>query len=566
MIMQWDHSVDVVVVGSGAGGMTAALRAAHAGLDVLIVEKAATYGGTSATSGGGLWVPCNHLMPAVGIADSEEDARSYLQSLTGDEVPADNVEAFVQHARRMLAWLEAHSEVRYMAMEHYADYYQEIAGAKPGGRSIDPLPYDARLLGDDFLAMQAPHQQMRVMNLMGYTNLEGAVLLSKAPGWFKLILSLVWTYAKDIPWRLRSRRSRRLTMGNALIGRLRRSLLDRDVALWLNTPAQALVEEQGRVVGVTVRHEGTEKQIEARCGVVLASGGFEHSQALRERYLPRPTRTSWSSASPANTGDMLVAAQAIGARTALLDEAWWGPSITVRGEDRSRQLFSERSMPGCIMVNRRGARFFNESVCYTSAVQAMFEADNLPAYVIFDSRYKREYPFGPLLPGGMHLNWLQPGVSRTLLTRADTIEGLAAKLGIDSEGLSATVQRFNGFAKTGTDTDFQRGEAAYDLIYGDVRLGPNPCLAAIEEGPFYGMEVYPGDIGTKGGVLTNPDAQVLRENGEVIPGLYATGNCSASVTGRYYPGAGATLGPAMTFGFLAAEHMIGERGKQQPSG
>lgn len=552
-------NVDVLVVGSGAGAMTAALRAASAGANVLMVEKANKYGGTSATSGGGLWIPCNHLMPSVAIDDSREHALEYLRKLCGDDVASDNIESFVDNGPRMLQWLESNSHVRYMAMEHYADYYQELDGAAPGGRSIDPLPYRAQELGDDFLNMQDNHVQTKVMGMMGYTNIEGAILLSKSPGWFKLVLKLAFDYFSDIPGRLKSRKSRRLTMGNALIGRLRRSLQDHKVPLWLNSPARSLIIEDGRVCGALVERQGQPVQVRAKA-VILGSGGFEFNQALRERYLPAPTKTQWSSANPNNTGDMLLAGLEAGAATHLMDEAWWGPSINLPGEDRSRQLFTERSMPGCIMVNRAGQRFFNESVAYTTAVQAMQKNDNTPAYVVFDSRYHREYPFGPLLPGAMHLNWLQPPRFRNILTSAASIDELASALDIDRAGLKATIERFNRFAAQGKDEDFNRGENAYDLLYGDVRIQPNPCLAPIQEGPFYAMEVFPGDIGTKGGLLTNAHAQVLNETGDVIAGLYAIGNTAASVTGRYYPGAGATLGPAMTFGFIAAEHCLNVRG------
>ncbi len=557
--MTQQHTVDMLIIGSGAGAMTAALRAAHAKQNVLIVEKAAKYGGTSATSGGGLWIPCNHLMPSVGIDDARDKALTYLRQLCGSDVAPENIEAFVDKAPAMLKWLEDNTHLRYMAMEHYADYYQEVEGAAPGGRSIDPLPYSAKELGDDFLNLQDNHVQTKVMGMMGYTNIEGAILLSKSPGWFKLVLKLAFDYFMDIPGRLKSRKSRRLTMGNALIGRLRRSLLDKDVPIWLNSPAKKLLVEDGRVCGALIEREGQMIEVRANA-VVLGSGGFEHSQSLRDQYLPKPSRAEWSSASPTNTGDMLVAGLEVGAATHLMDEAWWGPSITLPGEDRSRQLFTERSMPGCIMVNSAGKRFFNESVAYTTAVQAMQKADNTPAYVVFDSRYKREYPFGPLLPDAMHLNWMQPPRFRQILTPAKTIEELAQKLGIDAAGLKETVSRFNNFAAQGVDEDFHRGENAYDLLYGDVRIQPNPCLASIEEGPFYAMEVYPGDIGTKGGLLTNQYAQVMNEEGEAIAGLYAIGNSAASVTGRYYPGAGATLGPAMTFGFVAAEHYLASRG------
>lgn len=553
-----DSEFDVVVVGSGAGALTAACRAADLGLGVVVVEKCASWGGTSASSGGGLWIPCNHLMQQVGLEDSPEDALQYLLELTGEDVDPAVVRAYVEEAPRMLAWLEKHTEAAFESMIHYADYYQALPGSRPGGRSIDPLPYHARELGESFSSLGLSHVQTRVMGMMGYTNLEGAILLSKSPGWLKVIGKLLLEYLVDIPGRLQGRRSRRLVMGNALMGRLRRSLDDRGVELWLNSPVKALQREGERVSGVYLQGSGAEggRLVRARRGVIIASGGFEHSQALRDAHLPQPTRSDWSAAWPGNTGDLLQAARDIGAATHLLDEAWWGPTIKLPGEDRARMLFTERSMPGCILVNQRGERFVNESVAYTTAVQAMYDGDNLPCFAIFDSRYRREYPFGPLLPGGMHLDWLQPRVARgDWLRRAPTLEELARQIGVDGAGLKQTVERFNHFAGSGIDQDFHRGEDSYDLLYGDVRLSPNPCLAPLGEAPFYGVEVYPGDIGTKGGLLTNQHAQVLSVEGEPIPGLYATGNCTASPMGRYYPGAGATLGPAMTFGYVAAGHI-----------
>ncbi|WP_116365912.1 FAD-dependent oxidoreductase [Parahaliea mediterranea] len=557
----WDARYDVVVIGSGAGALTAACRARDLGQSVVVLEKAPRYGGTSASSGGGLWVPNNHLMRAAGVQDSDDDALAYLRALTGDDVAPALVEAYVREAPQMLRYLEDQTHVAFEPMVHYADYYQELAGARPGGRSIDPLPYHARALGDAFHSMGLPHAQTRIMGLMGYTNQEGAVLLSKAPGWWKIVLKLALEYALDIPGRLQGRRSRRLVMGNALIGRLRHSLDERGVPVWLNAPVRELLTEGARVSGVVVEGPEGMRRVGARHGIIIGAGGFEHSQTLRERYLPGPTRAAWSAASPTNTGDMLLAATAIGAATHLMDEAWWGPTVRIQGEDRARMLFTERSMPGCILVNRAGQRFVNESVAYTTAVQAMYAGENLPCYAIFDSRYRREYPFGPLLPGAMHLDGLQSArVRRHWLAKAASIDELAQQLGVDNAGLMATVQRFNGFAGSGIDQDFHRGENSYDLLYGDVRLGPNPCLAALQEAPYYGVEVYPGDIGTKGGLLTDASARVLSMGGEVLDGLYAIGNSAASVTGRYYPGAGATLGPAMTFGYIAANHIAGRAG------
>lgn len=555
----WEGEYDVLVVGSGAGALTAACCASDKGLDVLVLEKTHHYGGTSASSGGGLWIPNNHLMKAAGIDDSEADALQYLLALTKDDVARDVVEAFVREAPAMLQYLEQHTHVAFESMVYYADYYQALPGSRPGGRSIDPLPYHARELGAAFASLGMPHIQTRVMGLMGYSNQEGAVLLSKSPGWGKVVLKLALEYFLDIPARLKGRRSRRLVMGNALVGRLRHSMLDRDIPLWLSAPVKELVREQGRVTGVVIEREGKTRRIGARKGVIIAAGGFEHSTAMREKYLPGPTQSQWSAAYPGNTGDLIAAGAAVGAATHLMDEAWWGPTIVIEGEDRARMLFTERSMPGCILVNAKGERFVNESVAYTTAVQAMYDGDNLPCYAIFDSRYRREYPFGPLLPAGMQMDFLQPPrVRRDLLTSAGTLQGLAGQLGIDSEGLANTVQRFNGFAGTGVDEDFHRGEDSYDLLYGDVRLQPNPCLAELAEAPFYGIQVFPGDIGTKGGLLTNANAQVVDKEGQPIAGLYAIGNSAASPMGRYYPGAGATLGPAMTFAYIAARHLSGE--------
>jgi hypothetical protein len=259
-----EYSVDVLIVGSGAGAMTAALAAAKARLYTLIIEKANVYGGTSATSGGGLWIPCNHLMAGVAIEDNPKEAEAYLTALTGNDVPAANVASFIKNGPLMLRWIMENSHVQFMSMREYADYYQHIPGARPGGRSIDPLPFDARVLGDDFLDMSAQHRQVRVLGMMGYTNIEGAVLLSKAPGWFKLIVKLAVEYFSDLPWRFRSRRSRRLTMGNALIGRLRRSLMDLNVPIWLNCPAGELLMEGGGVAGVLARRNGKDVIINAQ--------------------------------------------------------------------------------------------------------------------------------------------------------------------------------------------------------------------------------------------------------------------------------------------------------------
>lgn len=548
--------VDIIVVGSGAGAMTAACCAHDFGASALILEKADKYGGTSASSGGGLWIPNNHLMRNAGCDDSYDEATEYLTQLTAGDVEPELVEAFIKFGPEMLEYMEENTHVSNESMLYYADYYQELSGSKPGGRSTDPAPYHAKYLGDDFLNMGRSHIQTTVMGLMGYSNLEGAVLLSKSPGWFKVVCKLAVEYIADLPGRLKSSRSRRLVMGNALIGRLRHSLIDRGIELRLNAPVSELLGTAEQVTGVVCNGEA----INARKGVIIAAGGFEHNNNMRQHYLPNPSDASWSAAYPHNTGDLITAAEALGAQLHLMDEAWWGPTIKLAGEDRARMLFTERSMPGCIMVNEQGNRFVNESVAYTTAVQAMYQQNtvgmNLPCYAIFDARYRREYPFGPLLPKGMFMDWLQPArIRKQFLSEASSLAGLAQQLGINERSLEATVARFNTFAANGIDEDFHRGENSYDQLYGDIRVQPNTCLAPITEGPFYAVEIHPGDIGTKGGLLTNASAQVMNQSNSPISGLYAVGNCAASPMGRSYPGAGATLGPAMTFAYIAAKHV-----------
>jgi 3-oxosteroid 1-dehydrogenase len=394
------------------------------------------------------------------------------------------------------------------------------------------------------------------------TVVEARTLLCRTPGWIGTTLRLMGNYWIDLPWRFKSKRDRHLSMGNALVGMLRRSLMDRGVPLWLETPARRLVVEDGRVVGVEAEREGRAIRIRARKGVLLAAGGFESSQAMREKYLPNPTRAEWTCGNPHNTGDAIEMGLAVGAGIDLMDDAWWGPTTVVPGEEHARMLVIEKSLPGSILINARGERFVNEAAPYVDVVKAMYEkhtpeAPAVPASLIFDANFRKKYPCGPLLQATQQPDWSLPkALKQGYLKKADTLEGLAAQLGIDAEGLKATVAKFNEYARTGVDLDFHRGETVFDRYYGDEKVQPNACLAPLEKPPFYGLEAFAGELGTKGGLCTDASARVLTEAGEPIPGLYATGNCSASVMGHTYPGAGSTLGPGTTFGYVAAQHAI----------
>lgn len=557
---EWDQSCDVLVVGSGAGAMTAALRAHDLGLKVLVVEKSDRFGGTSAISGGGIWIPCNHRIAALGGQDTAEEAIAYIRAVTNGEVDDGRIEAYVEHGHRAIQYLEMNSRVRFEAQAAYADYYPEVPGGKPGYRSMDPGPFDARELGEDFMRLREPSPGTLMLGRMTMTMKEARVLLCRGPGWVGLTMKVMWRYWRDLGWRLRSRRDRFLTLGNALVAALRASLKDRDVALQLECRLEKLVEEGGRIVGAELVHQGRSLRVETRCGVILGAGGFERNQAMRAQYHPEPSRSDWSATPPFNTGDAIRAGQALGARTALMDHSWWAPTTHVEGEEKQRALFVERNLPGCIMVNSAGERFVNEGAPYTDIVYAMYGsnregATSVPCWLIFDADYRHKYPCGALLPGYAMPDGRVPAHLKSYFHKADSLVELARAIGVDEAGLMRTVERFNPMAEAGSDLDFHKGDSLFDRYYGDPSVTPNPCLAPLVKAPFYAVKVDAGDIGTKGGLLTDVHARVLREDGAPITGLYAIGNSAASMMGRTYPGAGSTIGPAMVFGFRAAEDL-----------
>ncbi|NLP64876.1 FAD-binding protein [Paraburkholderia sacchari] len=563
MTGNFNHDYDVVIVGSGAGAMMTACRARDNGLSVLIVEKTGLYGGTSAVSGGGIWIPNNDHVAAGGGQDSREEALAYLRAATLGEVDEARLAAYVDEAPKMLRYAEASTHVKYTANPYYADYYQNLPGAKLGFRSLDVSTFDGRRLGDDILKMRETSPTMLALGRVSMSTPEAIVLLSRAPGWKKEALRLFKRYALDLPWRLRSRRDRRLNMGAALIGALRLSMMDRNIPLWLNAPMRSLISTASGVAGIVVQREGRDVRIRARKAVVLASGGFERNQQMREKYLPQPTQSEWTGAPPCNTGDAIIAGMDIGAAVGNMQHAWWTPTVRVPGEEKQRGLFSERALPGCIVVNRLGKRFANEAQDYLDFVLAMYEdhkntGANLPAWMIFDARFRRKYNAGPLVSSSVMPDICHPRSWRNkVYFRGDTLEALAEQINVDAATLVQTVQRFNGYASTGIDLEFNKGGNAYDTFYGDPSVKPNPCLGPLSQGPYYALPLDAGDIGTKGGLLTDGQARVLDERGEPIRGMYAIGNTTASVTGPSYPGAGATLGPAMTFGFIAANHIAG---------
>lgn len=546
---QWDDTYDVVVVGTGVAALSAAITAGDAGLSVLMLESTDRWGGSSAMSGGGLWLPNNPLMRRAGVGDSREEALSYLEATVGDvgaatsrvrkEAFVDNVEGFMALAERL--------GIQFTRAPDYPDYYPERTGGKIG-RAVEVEPFDVRKIGpwwetsrgqdgvpapvktDDFWllarAWSTPDGLMRGARVVG---------------------RVLWSVARG---------RKEVGMGGALTAALLEVALRQGTAVWLSAPVEELFVHDGRVDGVRVSRDGGPRHVKALRGVVLAGGGFDHRTEWREKY--HGVDGTASSGAPGNLGGPIQVAQQIGAAVELMDDAWWGASVPPVGPAGAAGfLVSERSMPFTIIVDAAGERFANESESYVDLGHHMLaHAKTVPGsfWMISDARHARRYLRSYALDPKTNKAAAEAGVA----VKAPSLRALAGKIGVDETRLIAAVDRFNGFARSGVDQDFGRGNSAYDRYYGDPLVRPNPNLGTIEKGPFTALRVVAGDLGTKGGILTDEHARVLREDGTVIAGLYSSGNNSASVMGHTYPGAGSTLGPAAVFGYLAGRGLATE--------
>jgi succinate dehydrogenase/fumarate reductase flavoprotein subunit len=559
---QFDEVYDLVVLGAGAAGLTAAIVSAIEGKRTLLIEKSDQIGGTSALSSGSAWIPNNAYQRRSGTTGDAKAALAYLDALVGDRSDRKLSEVFIDAGSDMLAYLERHIDLRWLMYDIQPDYNPELPGATTGGRALMPLPFDGRTLGKDFDLVRGPIPELMLFGGMMITRGEVIRLLriGRNLDSFLLGAKLCGRFILD---RMRYKRGTRLVLGNALVAHLFKNLLDRRATIWFNGKTIRLILQNGRACGLVVQRDNSEVRVRAKHGIVLAGGGFPASPELRERYFPRPV-AQYTSAYEGCTGDTLLLAQEIGASLGSLgeDNALWFPSSIATRKDASTAVYPhivlDRAKPGLIAVNSAGRRFSDEASTYHEFVRAMYRSNrdvpSIPAWLICDRRFVWKYGIGMILPLTL---FLKPFVKRGYLHVADSVEQLARKIGVDAGGLVETVRTHNEFARTGVDIDFGKGSNAYDRAYGDPEHLPNPCLGPINKPPYCAVTVHPTPLGTSLGLLTNANAQVLENSGQPIKGLYACGNDMQNIFGGEYPGPGAQIGVGMAFGYLAAKHAIG---------
>ena len=552
------QSVDVLVVGTGCSGMSAAVTAASKGLQVLVVEKEPRFGGTTARSGGWLWIPNTRLATEQGLTEPAGAGRTYLQHEATTHFDAERVDAFLEHGPQAIDFFTRNTCVQFDMPPVFPDYHAEAPGGQPGGRSMVTRPFDGHELGPRIQQLGMPLPELTVFGMMLGSGKEiwHFMRAFKSLESFVYVAKRLTRHALDV---LRNGRGMTLTNGNALAGRLAKAGMDLKVPVWLQSPVKELIVEGGVVRGAWVERDGTRTRVTARRGVVLACGGFPHDVARRAQLFPHaPTGREHFTPSPTgNTGDGLRLAESVGGfvdPTIPHAAAWVPTSVTQRPDGSTGVMphFIDRAKPGVIAVTTRGQRFTNEGNSYHDFVQAMVKAcqgqPEVTAWLLCDHRTLRQYGLGCVPPCPMPLGrYLRDGY----LKRGATVAELARTIGVDPATLEATVQRFNGPARRGEDPDFGKGSKAYNRYQGDALNQPNPCVAPIETGPFYAIRLVVGDIGTFAGLATDAQTRVLDAQRRPIPGLYAVGNDAASIMGGNYPGAGITLGPALTFGYVA---------------
>jgi 3-oxosteroid 1-dehydrogenase len=565
----FDDVVDVLVIGSGGGGMTAALAAQASGLNTLVIEKSSHFGGSTALSGGGIWVPGAPAQRRAGYTPPPDGVVDYLGRITDGLVSDARIRQYVDSAPEMMEFLEKLSPwFEFVWKPGYADYYPELPGGSELGSTINVPPIDLRALADEEQNLLAPLALAPRGIWLGPKELRSFYQVRQSWAGKGVLVKLVWRMV-----RARVFGDRMAAIGQSLAARMRLAMKDRGIPLWLDAPmTQLITDNDGSVTGAVVVKDNVLHRICARRGVIMATGGFDHDMAWRKEHQPVVDQ-DWSFGNPAATGDGIRAGQQVGAAADMLDEAWWFPAIQWP-DGRMQFMLNERMMPSQFIVNGDGKRFINEAAPYMDFGHAMIEGQksgvtHIPCWLITDHRSFLNYvvaghlpipkiPFAPV-PTGRKIPkaWLESGVVKA----ANTWDELAAKIGVPPAQLRSTATRFNELARNGHDDDFNRGDSFYDNYYGDPTL-PNPNLHPLGKPPYYAFRMVLGDLGTSGGLRTDEYARVLRADDAVVRGLYAVGNTTAAVMGRSYAGAGATIGPAMTFGYVAAKHLVSESSTQ----
>lgn len=554
---------DVIVIGSGSAGMTAALRAKEQGLDVLLIEKTGKLGGTSATSGGVAWLPHHGLVPG----DTRESALAYINSVAKGATRQDRIEAFVDEGAALAAFLKS------IGMEPtvmpWPDYFSEDAEAR-ADRSVVFPQYDGRRLGNLFPIIREQYGRFKLMNRYAMDFIEANSISGRAPGWKRTLAKVMGRYWTDLSTRRLTKRDRVFTLGAALIGPMVEKMQQDGIPFLLTTTVNGLIVENGRVVGVKTERYGRKDEIRARYGVVACAGGFEWSQPLRDKFLTIPgTIRNSSTPESVNTGETMQAAMDIGAATEFTETGWfvptmWLPTPGASNFEEVHQAVFDVGRPHSVCVNRNGDRFVDEACGYDRFGNAMLDDElktgaNAPCWLIFDATFRYKFPAGGFMPDAIMpdrkvpVDWWDD-----YIFRADTIRDLAAKIEVDPAKLEQVVKNMNHYAETGVDPEFGRGNYDYDRNFGDPNVKPNPCLGPIGKAPFYAIPIRLGDLGSKGGLKADAKARVLNTQDQPIPGLYAAGNASGSPFGNCYPGAGGTIGPAMVFGMIAADTIAEE--------
>jgi 3-oxosteroid 1-dehydrogenase len=551
-----DTTVDLLVIGSGTG-MAAALAAAERGLKVLIVEKSAYVGGSTARSGGALWLPASPVLDENGAGDTMARAGTYLESVVAGTAPPQRSTAFLAHLAETVEMLRRTTPLRFMWAREYSDYHPEQPGGMAAGRTCECKPFNTSVLGPyrsrlrpgvmkASIPMPTTGADYRWMNLMARVPRKGIPLIVKRLGQGVGGLLLGRHYAAG---------------GQALAAGLFAGVLRAGIGVWTETSLVRLTTDGAEVTGAVVQHDGKQFTVTARRGIVLAAGGFDHGMDMRWKFQSESLGEHASLGAESNTGDAIRMAQDVGAAIDLMDQAWWFPAVAPLPGGAPVVMLAERSLPGSLIVDQNGSRFVNEATDYMSFGQRLLKLERAGTpvesmWILFDQKYRNSYVFGAELFPRMRIPqaWYDAGIAR----RADSIAELGRLIGVSEETLLATVSRFNEMCCAGDDSDFHRGRSAYDRYYGDPTITPNPNLRALNEGPFYAVKMVLSDLGTCGGLRADERARVLREDGSVIDGLYAIGNTAANAFGATYPGAGATIAQGLVYGYIAAHDAAGK--------